>query len=266
MTTVNRALRSPELRLTASGTVVRVAVVHENEMFALGLQASLTEHFAVTIGLPGDGDRRRGRGLGGGRRRAPLACPLVVCGELNGRVAAGNDVVAELPRSNLSVGQLLACVHAASAGLRVSTAEAPHPPARLDRRGLDVVGLLAAGAGTREIAAELGLLGAHHQGRDPGGPARAGHPQPGPGRRRGDAPGAYLAAAPGRELPKRALPRFRGRAFSVTAISMRSGTPQFHEFCRQRLALSGAAGPPTWSVRTTERAGSGGSERRSESI
>ena len=156
MTTVNRTLRPSEPRLTARGTVVRVAVVHENEMFGLGLQASLAEHFAVTLGLPGDGTADVAVVSAAAAAEHRMPCPLVVCGELNGRVATGNDVVAELPRSNLSVGQLLACVHAASAGLRVSTAEAPRSPSRLDRRSLDVVGLLAAGAGTREIAAELG--------------------------------------------------------------------------------------------------------------
>ncbi len=156
MTTVNRALRAPEPRLTASGTVVRVAVVHENEMFGLGLQASLADHFAVTIGLPGEGTADVAVVSAAAAAEHRFACPLVVCGEANGRVAPGNDVVAQLPRSSLSVGQLLACVHAASAGLRVSTDEAPRRPARLDGRGLEVVGLLAGGAGTREIAAELG--------------------------------------------------------------------------------------------------------------
>lgn len=156
MTTVNRALRPPELRLTATGAIIRVAVVHENEMFALGLQASLVEQFHVTLGLPGEGEADVAVVSAATAAEHRIGCPLVVCGEPNGRVAAGNDVVAELPRSSLSVSQLLACVHAASAGLRVSTAEAPRCPARLDRRGLDVVGLLAGGAGTREIAAELG--------------------------------------------------------------------------------------------------------------
>lgn len=156
MTTVNGALRSSERRVTAGGTVVRVAVVHENEMFALGLQASLAEQFAVTLGLPGEGTADVAVVSAATAGEHHISCPLVVCGELNGRVAPGNDVVAQLPRSNLSVGQLLACVHAASAGLRVSTVEAPRSPSRLDRRSLDVVGLLAAGAGTREIADELG--------------------------------------------------------------------------------------------------------------
>lgn len=155
VTTVNRTLRISELRVTADGAVVRVAVVHENEMFALGLQASLGEHFAVSLGLPAAGaaDVAVVSATVAAEHRIP--CPLVVCGISNGRVAPGNDVVATLDRSTLGVGQLLACVHAASAGLRVSTAET-RAPSRLDRRGLDVVGLLAGGAGTREIADELG--------------------------------------------------------------------------------------------------------------
>jgi DNA-binding CsgD family transcriptional regulator len=135
---------------------VRVAVVHENEMFALGLQASLAEQFDVAIGLPAETSADVAVVSATAAATYRIPCPLVVCGELNGRIAPGNDVVAQLPRSSLSVSQLLACVHAASAGLRVSTGEEPRSPSRLDRRSLDVVGLLAAGAGTREIADELG--------------------------------------------------------------------------------------------------------------
>lgn len=155
MTTVNRPLRSPELRVSASGAVIRVAVVHENEMFALGLRASLSEHFAVEIGIPGDGAADVAVVSPTTAAEQSLACPLVICGDPPARLASGNEVYAVLPRSSLSVGQLLACVHAAAAGLRVSTGN-HHPVPRLDRRGLDVVGLLASGAGTREIAQSLG--------------------------------------------------------------------------------------------------------------
>ena len=155
MATVNRPLRSPELRLSASGSIIRVAVVHENEMFALGLQASLGEHFAVEVGLPDENGADVAVVSPTIAAESRITCPLVICGDLPGRIFPGNEVHAVLPRASLSVGQLLACVHAASAGLRVSTGDA-RPTARLDPRGLDVVGLLAAGAGTREIANTLG--------------------------------------------------------------------------------------------------------------
>lgn len=139
----------------AAAAGIKVAVVHENEMFAVGLRASLAEHFVVEVGLPTDGRAQVAvvSPSVAGEHRVP--CPLVVCGDAPSRLAPGNEVLAVLPRASLTVGQLLASVHAAAAGLRVSAPE--HLPAqRLDGRGLDVLGLLAAGAGTREIAEQLG--------------------------------------------------------------------------------------------------------------
>ena len=60
-----------------------------------------------------------------------------------------------LGRAALTSDQLLASIHAATAGLRVVHAAAAPTP-RLAGRGLEVLALLAAGADTKEIADRLG--------------------------------------------------------------------------------------------------------------
>ena len=84
-------------------------------------------------------------------------CPLVLC-TANGRGghdAAGNEVLGVLPRSSLTVEQLVATVRAAAAGLRVSGVPAGRRGGRIEGRELEVLRLLAQGAGTREIAQSL---------------------------------------------------------------------------------------------------------------
>lgn len=134
---------------------LRVGVLHENEMFGIGLRACLADHFAVTVvARPGpEMDIAVVSPAAAAAHRFP--CPLVVCGDAPNRVAPGNVVLAVLPRATLTTRALLASVHAAAAGLRVSAAEGPQP-ARLDRRSLEVLALLAAGSGTRDIAERLG--------------------------------------------------------------------------------------------------------------
>jgi DNA-binding NarL/FixJ family response regulator len=85
-------------------------------------------------------------------------CPLVVCtaDARLGPDARGNEVLGVLPRSSLTVEQLVATVRAAAAGLRVSGIPSVGPDGgRLEGRELEVLRLLAQGAGTREIAASL---------------------------------------------------------------------------------------------------------------
>ncbi len=144
-------MRSPAATTT---TAIRVGIVDENEMFALGLRAALAgqPRIEVTTGEPADvavvsctvaGERA-------------FSCPLVVCGDTPTRLAEGNQVLAVLPRSTLTAEQLLAGIHAAAAGLRVIPLPVAPVVSRLDGRRLEVLRLLASGADTREIAQHLG--------------------------------------------------------------------------------------------------------------
>lgn len=86
-------------------------------------------------------------------------CPLVVCGgalPLGTQAVTGNAVVAVLPRASLTPEQLLATVHAAASGLRVSPRSDLAGGIRPDGRSLDVLRMLAEGATTQEIAVCLG--------------------------------------------------------------------------------------------------------------
>ncbi|MGH9035398.1 MAG: response regulator transcription factor [Acidimicrobiia bacterium] len=137
----------------ATSATIRVGIVDENEMFALGLRAALAGQPRIELSAEEPVDVAVVSPAAAGVRT--FACPLVVCGEAPTRLAEGNQVLAMLPRSTLTPEQLLASIHAAAAGLRVSS-----PPvstaSRLDGRRLDVLRLLAAGADTREIAQHLG--------------------------------------------------------------------------------------------------------------
>ena len=136
-------------------TVIHVGIVDEHEMFALGLRTCLAgsplvklapvidEEVDVVIVSPRTAEERS------------FHCPLVICGDPPNRLAAGNEVMAVLGRATLTAEQLLASIHAAAAGLRVMNSESSTAP-RLASRGLEVLGLLAAGADTKEIAEQLG--------------------------------------------------------------------------------------------------------------
>jgi DNA-binding NarL/FixJ family response regulator len=145
-------MRSPA---NAAATAIRVGIVDENEMFALGLRAALAghPHIEVTVDESVDVDVAVVSAAAAGERR--FSCPLVVCGEAPHRLAEGNAVLAVLPRSTLTPEQLLASIQAAAAGLRVSPSQVA-VASRLDGRRLDVLRMLAAGADTREIAQHLG--------------------------------------------------------------------------------------------------------------
>ncbi|MGH8990340.1 MAG: response regulator transcription factor [Acidimicrobiia bacterium] len=143
-------MRSPSS--TANATI-RVGIVDENEMFALGLRAALAGEPRIEVGEADAVDVAVVSPTVAGER--PFSCPLVVCGGSPPRLAEGNQVLAVLPRSTLTPTQLLASIHAAAAGLRVSPPELP-TASRLEGRRLEVLRLLAAGADTREIARSLG--------------------------------------------------------------------------------------------------------------
>ncbi len=86
-----------------------------------------------------------------------LGRPLVVCSPWDlaeGQLDADRDVFAVLARHTVTPAQLASAVRAAAVGLQVQA------PARvsgvLDRRGVEVLRLLAEGAATREISERLG--------------------------------------------------------------------------------------------------------------
>lgn len=86
-----------------------------------------------------------------------LGCALVVCGgwdAVDPSFAPADEVFAVLARNSVSSDQLVSAVRAAAVGLHVQ------PPALmagvLDKRSLEVLQLLAAGAATREISERMG--------------------------------------------------------------------------------------------------------------
>lgn len=139
-------------------------MVDDNELFALGLRACLAGQVALEI-VDADDERLDVAVVSPEAARARrFSCPLVVCGEPGGISgtgnlgcvpATGNLILATLPRSTLTAPQLVGTVHAAAAGLRVTPAEEATRP-RMEGRSLEVLRLLASGAGTREIAERLG--------------------------------------------------------------------------------------------------------------
>ncbi len=138
---------------STAGATIRVGIVDENEMFALGLRAALGGQSRIEAAADEPFDVAVVSSAVAGDRS--FACPLVICGDAPLRIAEGNQVLAVQPRSTLTPEQLLASIHAAAAGLRVSPPQAA-VTSRLDGRRLAVLRLLADGADTREIAQHLG--------------------------------------------------------------------------------------------------------------
>lgn len=141
--------------MTNGAATIRVAILDENELFALGLRAALSGAARVEVADEPPFDVAVVSSAAAAEQSIP--CPLVLCGEPPATLAKGNAVRAVLPRSTLTPGQLLASIHATAAGLRVSPHDAlPAPSRRLDGRRLEVLQMLADGADTREIALRLG--------------------------------------------------------------------------------------------------------------
>ncbi|HEY8202891.1 MAG TPA: LuxR C-terminal-related transcriptional regulator [Actinomycetota bacterium] len=141
---------------------VRVGVVDEHEIFRRGVVACLAEEgLRVVLDAPRgpvteplDVAVVSAEALASER----FNCPLVLCTAdgRTGQDAAGNEVLGVLPRSTLTVEQLVATVRAAAAGLRVSGIPSEgRQGSRIEGRELEVLRLLAQGAGTREIAQSL---------------------------------------------------------------------------------------------------------------
>lgn len=154
--------RSVDLREASAS--VRVGVVDEHEIFALGLQVCLGRDPRIRAVTPPVGGRVQNLDVAVVSPQAAAAlrfrCPVVVCGgglPLGVQSTTGNVVSAVLPRAGLDPRQLLVVVHAVAMGLQVSPALLGESPSRRpDGRTLDVLRLLADGVATREIAARLG--------------------------------------------------------------------------------------------------------------
>ena len=149
---------------------VRVGVVDEHEIFRRGVVACLAEDgLEVVVDAPrGPVEEPLDVAVVSAAALASerFECPLVLCaangrGHLPGSAdladpeAAGNQVLGVLPRSSLTVEQLVATVRAAAAGLHVSGVPSGRRAGRIEGRELEVLRLLAKGAGTREIAQSL---------------------------------------------------------------------------------------------------------------
>jgi DNA-binding CsgD family transcriptional regulator len=143
---------------------VQVGVVDEHEIFRRGLVACLAEDPLLTVAFEGPaGPAPDSLDVAVVSQRAlsaeSFACPLVVCSGApvnRSHLAAGNQVLAVLPRGTLTPEQLVGAIRAAAAGLHVN--ENPlgaGAPDRLDPRRLEVLRLLAQGAGTLEISRSL---------------------------------------------------------------------------------------------------------------
>jgi DNA-binding NarL/FixJ family response regulator len=142
-------------RRWGASAAITVGVVDDHEMFALGLRTCLAGNSLVQVRSHLDDEMDVVIVSPAIAAQQHFPCPLVVCGDPPSRVAPGNVVLAVLPRSTLTAEQLLASVHAAAAGLRVTPPEEA-PNTKLYGRGLEVLQLLAAGADTKEIADRLG--------------------------------------------------------------------------------------------------------------
>jgi DNA-binding NarL/FixJ family response regulator len=145
---------------------IRVAVVDENDIFRQGILACLKGDDAVEIVF----DARTGPvpapadvAIASEPAAARIAWegPTLICSDAvraADRACACGNVVAVLPRSQLTEDQLGAAVRAAASGLRVNVGpdETASPSAGLPERTLEILRLLAIGYGTREISDTVG--------------------------------------------------------------------------------------------------------------
>jgi len=145
---------------------IRVAVVEENDIFRRGILACLESDDAIEVvyeGSTGPVPALADVAIASESAATGIACarPTLVCSDgarpADRGCAAGN-VVAVLPRSQLTEDQLGAAVRAAASGLRVDVThdQAVSPTTGLPQRSLEILRLLAIGYGTREISAAVG--------------------------------------------------------------------------------------------------------------
>lgn len=143
---------------------IRVGVFDEHEIFRRGVEACLCEDAMLQV-VSQHLDARTELDVAvvspGAAARHSFNCPLVLCrADSTGAEhdTRSDKVFAALPRSSLTPEQLIAAVHAAAAGLRVgsgSDSARVARSARLTARALEVLRMLAEGAGTREISERL---------------------------------------------------------------------------------------------------------------
>lgn len=144
---------------------VRTGVFDEHEIFRRGMVASLVDDPLIELVAEGheleaaDLDvavvsarllRRVTESQSGG----PVPWPLVVCSASGDPLPLLPQVMAVLPRADLSPDRLVSAVRAAAVGLRISALE--EPKSLGDERGLRVLVMLADGLETRDISRALG--------------------------------------------------------------------------------------------------------------
>ncbi len=139
---------------------ISVALLDEREVFRRGLVACLAEDPQIeVVGDDLEGERPPADVAVVSEAVAlsrPPPCPLVVCHDSDTVWIEGvENVFGRLRRDSLTAEQLIGAVRAAAAGLRFEPAGEGGSNG-IDRRSRDVLRLLAAGAGTAEVAAALG--------------------------------------------------------------------------------------------------------------
>jgi DNA-binding NarL/FixJ family response regulator len=150
----------------SSRRLIRVAVVEENDIFRQGIVACLERDDAIEVVF----EARAGPvttvadvAIASEFAAAGIACarPMLVCSDgvrAADHPATRGNVVAVLPRSQLTEEQLGAAVRAAASGLRVDVPldRTANPTNGLPERSLQILRLLAMGYGTREISDTVG--------------------------------------------------------------------------------------------------------------
>jgi DNA-binding NarL/FixJ family response regulator len=144
---------------------IRVAVVDENEIFRRGLIACLQDDTKVDVASASSEPLIGAEAVEASTnidvavvspkaaRQSELACALVVCAGAPFTGAGTDHLLALLPRNDLTSEQLVAAVHGAAVGLKVSCPELLLPA--LDERRILILRLLADGANTEEISQRL---------------------------------------------------------------------------------------------------------------
>jgi len=137
--------------------IVRVAVIDDHEIFRRGVVACLEEQPGFEVVYEGDEgpfDCDADVAVASARGASNTSLPTVVCSDHSGDDGLKANHQAILPRARLTPDQLFGAVGAVAAGLSIRRQGAPTE--KLDERKRIVLGLLADGAGTREIADEIG--------------------------------------------------------------------------------------------------------------
>lgn len=136
---------------------MKVLVLDEHQVFAMGLRACLSANPALEVVADSPEPNVDVAVVSSAIAAArAFPCPLVICGDAPLSLAPGNVVLAVLPRSTLTVERLTAGIYGAAAGLRVASDDEACRESALEGRAAAVLRLLAKGADTHEISVELG--------------------------------------------------------------------------------------------------------------